>query len=162
MERNDREYFRRVVARGEGYQQYREPVSDDDASIGDLLKSLAADTSLLLRQEMSLARAEVRESGTRLQQLGRKMAIAAALALPGAMAVTAFLVIALGNAINSYVTSALIVGVVLLVAAWECPAPPHPSPRTPGGGRKKCAPSSANSPPNAEERQHGHAKYRRE
>jgi len=118
MERNDREYFRRVVARGEGYRQSREPISDEDESIGELLKSLAADTSLLLRQEMSLARAEVKESGTRLQQLGRKMAIAAALALPGAMAVTAFLVIALGNAINSYVTSALIVGVVLLVAAW--------------------------------------------
>ena len=118
MERNDREYFRRVVARGEGYRQYREPLDDEDASIGDLVRSLAADTSLLLRQEMSLARAEVKESGTRLQQLGKKLAIAAALALPGTMAVTAFLVIALGNAINSYVTSALIVGVVLLLAAW--------------------------------------------
>ena len=118
MERNEREYFRRVVARGEGYRQYRQPLYDEDASIGELVSRLAADTSLLLRQEMSLARAEVRESGTRLQQLGRKMAMAAALALPGAMAVTAFLVIALGNAINSYVTSALIVGVVLLVAAW--------------------------------------------
>ena len=117
MERNEREYFRRVVARGDNYRQYREPLYEE-ASIGELIRSLTADTSLLLRQEMSLARAEVRESGTRLKDMGKKLAIAAALALPGAMAVTAFLVIALGNAINSYVTSALIVGVVLLVAAW--------------------------------------------
>ena len=117
MERNDREYFRRVVSRGDGDRQYDEPLPEE-APIGELLSRLAADTSLLLRQEMSLARAEVRESGNRIKDLSKRLAVAAALALPGAMAVTAFLVIALGNAINSYVTSALIVGVVLLVAAW--------------------------------------------
>jgi Flp pilus assembly protein TadB len=117
MERNDREYFRRVVTRGNASRQYDEPLYED-VPIGELLSRLAADTSLLLRQEMSLARAEVKESGDRLQAMGKKLALAAALGLPGAMAVTAFLVIALGNAINSYVTSALIVGVVLLVVAW--------------------------------------------
>ena len=117
MERNEREYFRRVVSRGEGYRQYDEPKYEDEP-IPELLSRLAADTTLLFRQEMSLARAEVRESAMRIRDLSKRMALAAALALPGAMAVTAFLVIALGNAINSYVTSALIVGVVLLVAAW--------------------------------------------
>jgi hypothetical protein len=117
MERNDREYFRRVVSRSDGYRQSDEPMYED-VPIGELLSRLAADTTLLFRQEMSLARAEVRESALRIRDLSKRMALAAALALPGAMAVTAFLVIALGNAINSYVTSALIVGVVLLVAAW--------------------------------------------
>jgi len=116
MERNEREYFRRVVSRGES-RPYDEP-RYEDVPIPDLLSRLAADTTLLFRQEMSLARAEVRESAVRVRDLSKRMALAAALALPGAMAVTAFLVIALGNAINSYVTSALIVGVVLLVAAW--------------------------------------------
>jgi putative superfamily III holin-X len=78
----------------------------------------SADTSLLVRQEISLARAEVWESGMRLKEMTRRVAFAAALALPGLMALTAFLVIALGNAINSYLTSALIVGVVLLLASW--------------------------------------------
>lgn len=119
MERNDREYFRRVVSRGDGYQQYGESYEvEEEVPIGELLNRLAADTTLLFRQELSLARAEVKESGLRLRDMSKRLALAAALALPGTMAVTAFLVIALGNAINSYVTSALIVGVVLLLAAW--------------------------------------------
>ena len=116
MERNEREYFRRVVSRNDD-RQYDEP-GYEDVPVGELLSRLAGDTTLLFRQELSLARAEVRESGMRLRDMSKRLALAAALALPGAMAVTAFLVIALGNAINSYVTSALIVGVVLLVAAW--------------------------------------------
>jgi uncharacterized membrane protein YqjE len=118
MERNEREYFRRVVAHGDGYRQYREALYEDEASIGDLVSRLTGDTLLLMRQEVSLARAEVRESGNRLKQMTKKIAVATALVLPGVMALTAFLVIALGNAINSYLTSALIVGVVLCVAGW--------------------------------------------
>jgi len=105
------------VSRNEGSRQYDEPMYED-VPIGELLSRLAGDTTLLFRQELNLAKAEVRESGMRIRDMSKRMALAAALALPGAMAVTAFLVIALGNAINSYVTSALIVGVVLLVAAW--------------------------------------------
>lgn len=118
MERNEREYFRRVVAQGDGYRQYREAVEDDEASIGDLFSRLTADTLLLMRQEISLAKTEMKESGTRLKQMTRSIAVAAAFILPGVMALTAFLIIALGNAINSYLTSALIVGVVLCVAGW--------------------------------------------
>src|SRR5687767_4227607 len=98
MERNEREYFRRVVQRSDGYRQYDEPMHEE-APIGELLSRLAADTTLLFRQEMSLARAEVRESAIRIRDLSKRLVLAAALALPGAMAVTAFLVIALGNAI---------------------------------------------------------------
>ncbi len=118
MERNEREYFRRVVAHGDGYRQFREALYEDEASIGDLFSRLTADTLLLMRQEISLARAEMRESGNRLKEMATKVAVATALVLPGLMALTAFVVIALGNAINSYLTSALIVGVVLCVAGW--------------------------------------------
>jgi uncharacterized membrane protein YqjE len=118
MERNEREYFRRVVSHGDDDRQHRNAVHDEEASIGDLFSRLTADTLLLMRQEIGLAKAEMRESGNRLRQMTRKVAIATVLVLPGLMALTAFLVIALGNVINSYLTSALIVGVVLCVAGW--------------------------------------------
>ena len=66
---------------------------------------------------MSLAKSEVQESVAEVKAMVVKMAIAAALAIPGAIALTAFLVIALGDAINSYWASALIVGALLLGAA---------------------------------------------
>ena len=117
MERNEREYFRRVVSHGDGYRQYGESVVEEP-SIGDLFSSLTADTLLLMRQEISLAKAEIRESGNQMKQTAKSVAVATVLVLPGIMALAAFLVIALGNAINSYLTSALIVGVVLCVAGW--------------------------------------------
>ena len=86
----------------------------DDQSIADLFKRLTADSSYLMRQEINLAKTELRESATRLSRTATKLAIALGLAIPGALAIAAFLVIALGDAINNYWASALIVGVVLL------------------------------------------------
>ena len=116
MERNDRESFRRVLIHdGDGRPELREPL--DDASIGELFKRMTSDASLLVRQELSLARTEMKESVTQVKVMAVKVAIAAALAIPGTIALTAFLVIALGQAINSYWASALIVGTVLLATA---------------------------------------------
>lgn len=89
----------------------------DDVSIGELFKRLTSDASLLVRQELSLAKSEVKESVNELKATLVKLAIAAALAIPGAIALTAFVVIALGQAIGSYWVSALIVGALLLGAA---------------------------------------------
>ena len=89
----------------------------DEVPIGDLFKRMTSDASLLVRQELSLAKAEMKESVTRVQGMAIKLAIAAALAIPGAIALTAFLVIALGDVMNSYWASALIVGAVLLGVA---------------------------------------------
>jgi uncharacterized membrane protein YqjE len=116
MERTDRDDARRFVMRdGDRRQLVRDGL--DDASIGELFKRLTSDASLLVRQEMSLARAEVQESVAEVKTMVVKMAIAAAFAIPGAIALTAFLVIALGDAINSYWASALIVGALLLGTA---------------------------------------------
>jgi cation transport ATPase len=90
----------------------------DDVSIGELLKQLSTDASLLVRQEVSLAKAEAKESIKQLKQMTVRLALAAALALPGLIAITAFLVIALGEAINSYWASALIIGAALLGTSW--------------------------------------------
>ncbi len=116
MERMQRENARRIVMRdGDGRHLVAEPL--DDASIGDLFKRMTSDASLLVRQEMTLAKAEMKESVSEVKEMAVKLAIAAALAIPGAIALTAFVVIALGDAINSYWASALIVGVILLGAA---------------------------------------------
>lgn len=116
MDRTDRGDARRFVMRdGDRRQLVREEL--DDASIGELFRQLTTDASLLVRQELGLAKAEMREAVKELKATVVKVAIAAALAIPGGIALTAFLVIALGEAINSYWASALIVGAVLLIAA---------------------------------------------
>lgn len=116
MERTERSNSRRVVIHdGDGRPYLAAPL--DDASIGELFKRVTADASLLMRQEIALAKAEVKESGVHLKQMIRALAIAVALAVPGALALTAFLVIALGDAIDSYWASALIIGALLLGGA---------------------------------------------
>jgi uncharacterized membrane protein YqjE len=84
-----------------------------DASLGELFRRLTGDTTELLRAELELAKAEARETGTRLARDAARVGIAAALALVGTLGLSAFLVIALGNALDGrYWLSALIVGVV--------------------------------------------------
>ena len=85
-----------------------------EPSLGGQFERLRTDTSELVRQELMLARAEVRKVGGTLARDGTKLGIAVGLALCGALAVTAFLVIALGDLLNNYWLGALVVGVVLL------------------------------------------------
>jgi uncharacterized membrane protein YqjE len=82
--------------------------------LGELLKRLTTDAGDLVRAEVALAKTELRETGSALARDGAKVGVAAGLALAGALALTAFLVIALGALLDNYWLSALIVGVVLL------------------------------------------------
>lgn len=85
-----------------------------EPSLGELLKRLTNDTSELVHQEVSLIRAEVRQMGGTLARDGTRLGIALGLALAGALAVTAFLILALGGLLHNYWLAALIVGLVLL------------------------------------------------
>ena len=85
-----------------------------EPSLGELLRRLTTDTGELVRQEVSLARAEMREVGGRVARDGAKIGVALGLALAGVLALTAFLVIALGDLVGNYWLGALIVGLVLL------------------------------------------------
>ncbi len=85
-----------------------------EASLGDLFKRLTTDTGELVRQEMSLAKAEMRQAGATLARDGTKIGIALGLALAGVLALTAFLIVALGDLFDNYWLAALIVGVVFL------------------------------------------------
>lgn len=102
-----------VTGRGDGV---RAPVGGaSDASLGDLLKRLTSDSADLVRHEVALAKAELRETGSMLAADGAKVGAAVGLALAGALALTAFLVIGLGNLLDGrYWLSALIVGAVML------------------------------------------------
>ncbi len=95
----------------------RTPRSDagrPEPSLGDLIKQLSADSGRLIQQEVALAKTEMRQAGATLARDGTKIGIAVGLALAGTLALTAFLVLALGDALDNYWLSALIVGVLLL------------------------------------------------
>lgn len=86
-------------------------------SVGELFKRLSADSTHLMRQEINLAKAELKESSARLGSAASRLGMAVGIAIPGLLALTAFLVIGLGDLIDNYWASALIVAVVLLVVA---------------------------------------------
>jgi hypothetical protein len=87
-----------------------------ETPLGELFKRLTTDTAELIRQEATLAKAEIRETGSALAGDARDIGIAAGLALAGALCLVAFLVLALGNLLDGrYWLSALIVGAVALV-----------------------------------------------
>jgi len=85
-----------------------------EPSLGELFRRLTTDTSELVRQEISLAKTEARQAGATLARDGTRIGIAVGLALAGALALTAFLVILLGDLLDNYWLGALLVGVVLL------------------------------------------------
>ena len=91
-----------------------------DAPLGSLLKQLTGDTAELLRQELALAKSEVRETGTRLLRDAAKVGIAVGLTMMGGLALTASLIVGLGVLLSgNYWLSALIVGVVAFGAGYS-------------------------------------------
>jgi hypothetical protein len=89
-------------------------VDGREASLGDLVKQLSSDTATLVQGEVALAKAEMRQIGAMLAKDAAKVGAGAALALAGALALTAFLVIGLGLLIGSFWVAALLVGIAFL------------------------------------------------
>jgi uncharacterized membrane protein YqjE len=87
----------------------------EEPSLGQLLKRLSADMGTLVSQEASLAKAELRESAATAAKGAAKLGIALTFAIAGTIALTAFLVIAIGGAIDNYWLAALIVGAAELL-----------------------------------------------
>jgi uncharacterized membrane protein YqjE len=98
-------------------QNGREPDREEELPIGELFKRLSADSTHLIRQEISLVKVEVKETASRMAQTASKLAIALVIGLSGMMALTAFLVIALGEVLDNYWLSALIVALALAATA---------------------------------------------
>src|SRR5688500_3990809 len=88
---------------------------EEGPSLGEILKRLSGDMGTLVTQEMSLAKAELRESASVAAKGAAKLGVALTFATAGIIALTAFLVIAVGGAIDNYWLAALIVGAVELI-----------------------------------------------
>ena len=88
-----------------------------EVPIGELLKRFGQDAGTLVKQEITLAKLELRESARSLAKDAGKIGVAAGLALFGGIALLAFVIMGLGDLIDNYWLSALIVSVLLLGAA---------------------------------------------
>lgn len=83
--------------------------------IADLLRRLGDDVSALVRNEIALAKLEVREAMQMLMRDSAKLGVAFTLAWLGALALTAALIIGVAHLIGDrYGFAALIVGVLFL------------------------------------------------
>lgn len=89
---------------------------NNQESLGDLLKDLATESSELIRNEKDLAKLEIKETVSEITQDGVRLAIGIGLAAVGGLALTAFLILVVGNLLNgSYWAGALIVGALFLI-----------------------------------------------
>lgn len=86
-----------------------------EPQLGELFRQLAQDSATLVRQEMALAKAELRENVKSVARDTAKIAVGAVLAAVGALVLVLFLVLLLGDALGRYWLGALIVGVLFAI-----------------------------------------------
>jgi hypothetical protein len=107
-----------------------------ERSVGELVGALSSDLSLLMRQEMALAKAEMSQKAAVAAKAGGKVAAGGMLAYVGALALTAALIAGLAALGVAVWLSALIVGVIYAavgfvilksgLTAWK-ESPPTPT-----------------------------------
>jgi uncharacterized membrane protein YqjE len=88
---------------------------EEEPGLGDLFRQLAQESTTLIKQEMALARAEMQESIQTITRGALMLAVGGGLLLIGLLALTAFLIVLLGQALANYWLGALIVGLVYAV-----------------------------------------------
>jgi uncharacterized membrane protein YqjE len=86
-----------------------------EPSLGELFKQLAQDSATLVKQEVSLAKAEMRENLRSATKDAAMIAVGGGLLLVGLLVLTAFLVAAIGDLLDNYWLGALLVGLVFVV-----------------------------------------------
>lgn len=88
----------------------------EEASFGELLRKLADDSADLIRQEAELVKLEMKEAARAITMDLVKIGVALGIAGVGGLALTAFLILVLGNLLDgAYWASSLIVGGVFLL-----------------------------------------------
>ncbi len=88
----------------------------EDESLGRLVRELAGDLRDLLRQEVDLAKAELRESVRAVTVDTAKIGFAIGLALAGGLSMLVFMILGIGSLLGgAYWAGALITGGVLLL-----------------------------------------------
>ncbi len=91
------------------------PPPGAEPSLGELFRQLTQDSTTLIRQEIALAKAELRENMGGVARSAAMIAVGGAVALVGLLVLTAFLVILLGDLMANYWLAALIVGLLFAV-----------------------------------------------
>lgn len=94
----------------------QQQIVKDDQSIGDLFSQLANESSLLIRQEISLARTEISQKAVTVGKDIGYLAVGGAIGYVGLMAIVAAIIVGLANYIPLWL-SALLVGIVIAIAA---------------------------------------------
>ena len=95
------------------------PALKEDRSIGELFGQLSQDMTLLVRQELQLARAEMSDKISRLTTNLISVGAGGFVAYLGGLALVAALILAIRDLANiSLAVSALIVGAVLAIAGY--------------------------------------------
>jgi hypothetical protein len=85
----------------------------DDRSLGELFSDLAREISTLVRQEATLAKAELGEKASRVGTNLASLAAGGAIAYAGLLAILAAIIVLLAEAGLAWWASALLVGVVV-------------------------------------------------
>jgi uncharacterized membrane protein YqjE len=88
-----------------------DPGAGEEPPLGELFKQLAQESATLIKQEMQLARAEMQDSIRTITRGAMMLAIGGGLLLVGLLALTAFLIVILGQALDNYWLGALLVGI---------------------------------------------------
>ncbi len=86
-----------------------------DPALGDLFRQLAQDSATLVRQEMALAKAELKTNVKSVARDAVMVGVGGLLALIGAMVLLAAVVVAVGDALDNYWLGALIVAALFLI-----------------------------------------------
>jgi uncharacterized membrane protein YqjE len=81
-----------------------------EPKLAELLKDLASDSAVLVRQEIGLAKAELRTTAQSYVRGAAMMAAGGAVLLLAGLTLTAFLVVLIGSLIGNYWLAALLVG----------------------------------------------------
>jgi uncharacterized membrane protein YqjE len=90
---------------------------EGEPPLRELIRQLSEDASELVRQEVGLVKAELRENAKSHAKDATKIGMSIGIGLLGGMAALAFEILGLGALIDNYWLSALIVTVVLLAVA---------------------------------------------
>ncbi|HKP70170.1 MAG TPA: phage holin family protein [Pyrinomonadaceae bacterium] len=89
----------------------------DERSLGELFSELAAETGTLVRQEVSLAQAELTEKATTVGKNVGYLAVGGAVGYAALLAILAGLILALAMFMPGW-AAALLVGVVVAIVAF--------------------------------------------
>lgn len=86
----------------------------EDRPLSDLFRELGRESAALLKSELELARAELRQSLHQVTAAAKQLTLGGAIGIVGLLTLTAFAVVLLGTLLGNYWLGALIVAALLL------------------------------------------------